>query len=130
MPFTWKDFLAFAENIYASPETPGPREAALRSAASRAYYAAFQAALELGKNSGYLPTHTGEDHHKIREHYRKFTPPQENAKIISLQLDRLYDLRRQADYDNLLKQKPEYLAYNAISMAKIVFKCLDEIFRV
>lgn len=127
MAFNWKDFLVFAENINANPDTPGPREAALRSTASRAYYAAFRAALELGEKGGYVPTHTGEDHNKIRGYFRNILPPHEKAKTISTQLERLHDLRRQADYDNSLTQKPENLAYYAVGMAKKIFDCIDEL---
>lgn len=37
MIFDWADYLKFAEALQANPEAPGPREAALRAATSRAY---------------------------------------------------------------------------------------------
>jgi uncharacterized protein (UPF0332 family) len=127
MAFNWEDFLTFAEKINIAPDVPGPREAALRSAISRAYYAAFRAAMELGKQNGFMATHSGDDHNKIREHFRNSIPKHKKKLDISLQLDRLHDLRRQADYENNLKQKPENMAVYAISMAKKVFQCINEL---
>jgi len=127
MSFNWKDYLTFAENLQASPDNPGPVEAALRSATSRAYYSAFRAALELGKKDGFVPTHQGDDHQKIREHFRESAPSNPKKKAISLQLERLHDFRRQADYENTLRQKPENMALYAIGMAKIVFECIAEL---
>lgn len=129
MAFDWEDFLTFAENINIAPDVPGPREAALRSAISRAYYAAFRAAMELGKQNGFIATRSGDDHNKIREHFRNSKPKHQKKLDISAQLDRLHDLRRQADYENNLKQKPENMAYYAISMAKKVFQCVNELSR-
>jgi uncharacterized protein (UPF0332 family) len=128
MAFNWEDFLTFAENLYTNPDIPGPREAALRSAISRAYYAAFRAAMELGKQNGFIATSRGEDHHKIREHFRNSKPKHQKKSDISVQLDRLYDLRRKADYENSLT-KPENSAYSAIGMAKKVFQCINELSR-
>ncbi|RCK72744.1 MAG: hypothetical protein ANABAC_1278 [Anaerolineae bacterium] len=127
MAYNWKDFLSFAENLYAAPDMPGPREAALRSAVSRAYYAAFRAALEFGIRDGFSPSKTGEDHRKIREHFRNSTPKQSSKSDISIQLERLHDLRRKADYENNLHQKPENMAYIAIGMARKVFQAIEEL---
>jgi uncharacterized protein (UPF0332 family) len=129
MAFNWQDFLTFAENINAEPDKLGPREAALRSAVSRAYYAAFCAAIELGKKDGYVPRGTGDDHPNIRKHFLHSKPSHEKKKDISNQLDRLHDLRRRADYQNTLPQKPENMAYYAIGMAKKVFACIDDLSR-
>ena len=129
MAYDWKEFLIFAENIKAAPEVPGPREAALRSAVSRAYYAAFRAALELGLKGGFISSHTGEDHSKIREYFRDSIPKNKQKQDISTQLYRLHDYRRQADYDNELRQKPENMAFYAIGMAKKVFSDIDELLK-
>ena len=127
MVFDWRDFLVFAENIKAAPDIPGPKEAALRSATSRAYYAAFCVALEYGRTQGFIPTYTGEDHKGIQRFFRNSKLPHQLTTRLSTQLDRLYDFRRQADYRNKSKQKPENAAHYAIGIAKIVFECIDEI---
>lgn len=41
MSFNWGDYLSLANALLTKPNTPGPEEAAYRSAVSRAYYAAF-----------------------------------------------------------------------------------------
>jgi hypothetical protein len=41
MSFDWADYLKLAEALTQAPTVPGPEEAALRAAMSRAYYAAF-----------------------------------------------------------------------------------------
>jgi uncharacterized protein (UPF0332 family) len=41
MSFDWADYLRLAESLVSNPNAPGPEEAALRAAISRAYYAAF-----------------------------------------------------------------------------------------
>lgn len=125
MPFNWKDFLTLAENLQAAPDNPGPSEAALRSATSRAYYAAFHAAVELGQKWGFMPKGSGDDHKDIRIYFLKSAPADEKKKTISNQLDRLYDLRRQADYEKNPTKKTEYMAVYAIGMAKKVFVCID-----
>lgn len=83
MAYNWKEFFTFAENIHAAPDVPGPREAALRSAVSRAYYAAFRASLEVGVQNGFSPTRAGEDHNKIREHFRTSNPKTKTKQDIS-----------------------------------------------
>ena len=98
-----------------------------RPAISLAYYAVFRAAVELGIRNGFKALHTGEDHNRIREHFRNWQPKEKNKLDISTQLHRLHDLRRQADYENNLDQKPENMAVYAISMARKVFKCIDEL---
>ena len=47
MSFEWTEFLTLAEALYSAPGSPGPVEAAMRSATGRAYYAAFNCAVEL-----------------------------------------------------------------------------------
>ena len=62
MSFNWIDYLTFASALVDDPENPGPSEAALRSAISRAYYAAFKKALEVAKSEGFQSRHSGDDH--------------------------------------------------------------------
>ena len=47
MSFNWTDFLTLADALVRAPNSPGPEEASLRSAISRAYYAAFHVARNL-----------------------------------------------------------------------------------
>jgi uncharacterized protein (UPF0332 family) len=124
MSFDWTGFLTLAEALHSDPNLPGPPEAALRSAASRAYYAAFHCAVDFGCNEGFMPKHSGEDHHKIRSHFRRFQPSNPIRGKIAIELGRLYDLRRKADYSNTIGPRPISLAANAIGMAKSVIEKL------
>jgi uncharacterized protein (UPF0332 family) len=128
MAFNWKEFLDFAENLYAEPNKPGPPEAAFRSAASRAYYAAFHAAFDLGKSRGFTPAFNGDDHKGLINYFLNLQPKNPQATKLSTKLDRLRDYRRRADYDNLLgTPAPQSIAYYAIGMAKEIFICVNEL---
>jgi uncharacterized protein (UPF0332 family) len=74
MSFDWADYLKLAEGLQANPDMPGPREASLRTATSRAYYAAFQCAIDFAKSEGFQPKYTGEDHWGIKRHFQYYQP--------------------------------------------------------
>jgi uncharacterized protein (UPF0332 family) len=128
MPFNWKDFLIFAENIKTAPSIPGPEEAALRSAASRAYYAAFQAALNFGKAEKFLARSSGEDHIGIQRYFREYRPANEIRTKIASHLQRLYNYRRQADYAGEIRN-PVYMAEWAIKESQTIFANLEQLAR-
>jgi uncharacterized protein (UPF0332 family) len=127
MSFAWRDFLTFAETIKPAESNIGPREAALRSAVSRAYYSAFRTALDFGQRLGYIPTRAGDDHVKIRQYFRESKPADVRKKKISVELERLYNYRRQADYENPLRSSAENMAVYAINMAHSVLRNIDEL---
>jgi len=118
MTFDWTEYLTFAQALLSDPTSPGPSEAALRSAASRAYYAAFHCALDSAQATGYLPSFTGNDHRDVPRYFRNRKPPNKIAKKIALGLDRARDLRRKADYEDDLNTKPSYLAEDTIKKAQ------------
>lgn len=126
MAYNWKDFLTLAENLFSSDENPGPHEAVMRSSVSRAYYAAFCTALEIGKQKGFSSTRKG-DHSNIRQYFRNLKPTSKEALDISTQLDRLHKMRCKADYDDDLGQPPKTMANNAINLAKKVFSDIDKL---
>ncbi|MGQ9626069.1 MAG: hypothetical protein ACUVV0_04085 [Anaerolineae bacterium] len=69
MSFNWADFLTLAEALLRDPNSPGPEEASLRSAISRAYYAAFRVTRNFGRDRGeFIPTGTGQDHRIVQNH--------------------------------------------------------------
>lgn len=127
MSFNWRDFLEFAESLNANPNTPGPSEAALRSATSRAYYAAFHHAMEFAQNEGYQRLFNAKDHWDIRTHFREFDSPNQIRRSISVQLGRLYVQRTQADYDVELRSQPTSLATNAIGIANQIMQCVESL---
>jgi len=127
MYFDWTDFLTFAEALQITPDSPGPPEAALRSAASRAYYAAFHHALHFACKEGFEPSFQRSDHKEIRNYFRNYNPPDQTRRKIAQQLERLWDQRRQADYDPELRKEPASLAAHAIGMARRVLKYLNSL---
>ena len=74
MRFDWTEFLTLAEALRAAPGSPGPPEAALRSAASRAYYAAFHSALIFARREGFAPSFLKDDHKEIRAYFAHIDP--------------------------------------------------------
>lgn len=126
MAFNWKDFLTFAENIKAAPSSLGPEEAALRSAVSRAYYAAFHAALEFGESEKFSSQGSGEDHFGIRRYFQQYTPKSDLRRKIALELQRLYDNRRKADYAKSILN-PSSLVDWSIKSSQVVFYNLEQL---
>ena len=126
MSFDWGEFLQFAKGLNSDPMVPGPQEAALRSATSRAYYAAYHSALDVAKAEGFYPRSGGQDHYNVRKHFREHLPSKDRSKI-STQLDRLYDLRLKADYDDSLDRQPTSLASHAIGIADRILNMLDSL---
>ena len=53
MNFNWREYLTLSEGLKAQPNLLGTPEASFRSAASRAYYAAYQCALEYACTEGF-----------------------------------------------------------------------------
>ena len=127
MSYNWAEFLQLAEALQSDPSSPGPSEAALRSAASRAYYAAFHCAVNFARKEGFEPDYSGRDHGKIQSHFRTYGTPNQIRKKISLELNRLYNHRRKADYIETLRRQPNSLASQAIGMAKSVFRNLSSL---
>lgn len=127
MLFDWTEFLTFAKALESDPSSPGPPEAALRSAASRAYYAAFHEALKFARSEGYDPMRTGDDHKRLREYFRDHKPNDKRRRRIATELRRCWDQRRQADYDATLYKSPASLAGHAVGMARSVLEELDSL---
>ena len=126
MSFDWTEFLTLAEALQSDPSMPGPPEAALRSAASRAYYAAFHCALNHARNEGFAPHYSGEDHARVRAYFRD-QGSNETRRKISVELDRLYDQRRRADYLDVLGKRPDSLASHAVGLARSVIRNLESL---
>jgi hypothetical protein len=124
MSFDWTEFLALAEALQFAPDSWGSPEATLRSAASRAYYAAFHCALNFARSDGFVPSYSGDDHKKIQAYFRNYEPPDPTRKKIALDLHRLLNHRHDV---NILSRQPVSLACQAIGMAKSALKNLDSL---
>ena len=71
MSFNWADYLRFAESLVSTPSSPGPEEAALRAAISRAYYAAFCSARNLAESRGEMTrARRSTDHRLVIDHFQ------------------------------------------------------------
>ena len=131
MSFEWRDFLSLARSLEAASASPGPAEAAQRTAASRAYYAAFHCAISVGMQEGYIPHYSGEDHKRVQAHFREFRTPDADTrqahKKVAAQLDRLLDYRRMADYIDTPTTTPRALADMALGLADTVIRTLDSL---
>lgn len=93
--FWWTDYLDLADRLASGADA---EEARLRTAISRAYYAAFHVAMELIVQEGFRPTGTGGDHGNVWRWYREGPGTGRSRKQIAqlgfaLRLD-----REKADY--------------------------------
>lgn len=126
MSFNWADFLTLAEALLRDPNSPGPEGASLRSAISRAYYAAFRVARNFGRDRGeFIPAETGQDHRIVQNHFK--SSPERTRKKIGVNLQRLYDYRNNADYDDVLTGNPISLAQSSVAMARDVLNMLKSL---
>ena len=124
MSFAWSDFLALAEALERHPAIPGPEEAVLRTAISRAYYSAFCSAREFAvTRDGLTIRRTGDDHNLVAAHFR-FAPEQARRRI-AFNLKRLRDFRNRADYDTALVGTPKALAQTSVALARNVLTALS-----
>lgn len=126
MSFNWLNYLDFAKHIKNNPNVfESISEAAYRAATSRAYYAVFKYALNLAKREGFQPSNTGDDHIKIQKYFRE-SKINNNRRKASVQLVRLYEFRRKADYEDEFNMQPINLAKYAIGMADKFIEYLQE----
>ncbi len=116
MSFQWSDYLALADRLFKTPNTPGPDEAAYRSAVSRAYYAAFCSARNFARDREKLNLpQTAKAHQLVMAHFHSSQDPL--RRKIARNLRRLRDQRNRADYDDTLA-RPEALAQSAVTLAE------------
>jgi uncharacterized protein (UPF0332 family) len=128
MPITPRQWLEFAERIL------GNDEAASRSAASRAYYAAFHASRALSDalpNPPTPPAIGGMHDRAIRAlahcPIRKSKRERDKAiRKIGIILGQARDIRTKADYDTKLPFTREE-GQEAIDLAKRVFELLEQV---
>ena len=94
MPFDWQEYLQLARALAAYEPTDALREAALRSAVSRAYFAAFcRARNHERERRGFVPKGVG-DHGRLKNHLRTTGRRRHASLLAQLQI-----WREQCDYD-------------------------------
>src|SRR5437879_2206987 len=94
MPFDWTDYLRLAQFLQIpNPNIPNV-EAAERTTASRAYYAAFCHARNYARDrQGFQAWNTADDHWRVREHFSR-----KRQSGIAADLDELRQWRNMCDY--------------------------------
>jgi uncharacterized protein (UPF0332 family) len=127
MTFDWYQYLVLAEYLYDNRDTFPDREACLRAAISKAYYAAFCSARNYARDFDRLVLdESAQDHGSVKKHYIRAPDPKNRQ--VGNSLDRLRDSRNQADYSDTI-DKLEELAKAAISQSKQVHTLLKQIYR-
>jgi uncharacterized protein (UPF0332 family) len=118
MTFSWADYLIVAEHLMAHSAASGYAEGCLRSAVSRAYYAALNTTRSLLRDQwGIEVPETSEVHRFVPRWFMDEEDPEQQE--IGILLDRLRDRRRKADYEDEIT-KVSSLAARALADAQIV----------
>ncbi len=96
MNFDWKEYLALAHSLRQHAAAGSNQEAALRSAVSRAYYAAFCHARNYARDRhGLKLSYTGDDHFRVKQHFST-----RREKGVAVKLDLLRQCRNKCDYED------------------------------
>ncbi len=140
MAFDWYHYFTLAVDMYDNQKTGCPcktralraglpncdcaidkcgREAVLRCAASRAYYAAFGYARAYATARGWLPSSTSRDHADLREYLRKH-----GYKSVANHLNSARIMRNTCDYDNADIASLGSAVGNSLNEARQVFRKL------
>jgi len=126
MSFAWAEYLTLAAALFRERATFADQEACCRAAISRAYYAAFCAVRNHGRDYEGLPlSNTARDHQIVYTHYAH--NPNAQHKAIASTLHRLRQRRNRADYDDRNIQQVEALTRNALHQAGQVFMLLQQL---
>lgn len=126
MSFDWADYLTLAEALCHNPGIPGPEEASLRTAISRAYYAAYRSALNIAVARREInPTGQASDHSLVINHFRNAND--QKRKKIGADMSRLRNNRNKADYDDVLSGRPADIARSSVALARNILKALHSI---
>lgn len=126
MIFDWSDYLHLAEDLAGRAVVPPSQEAKLRSAISRAYYAAFCKArnfLRDKKGDTRIPS-GGEAHRYVRNRFK--TSGDKSYKSIGANLNRLRLDRGKADYDDTISN-PNSLASASLKRSRQALKILSSL---
>lgn len=124
MSFNWSDFLALADALNRSPNSPGPIEASLRSAVSRAYYAAYCSTRNFADTRGEIAlSGKPSDHQLVISHFRSSTDSV--RKRIGNDLRRLRHRRNMADYDDNFAGRLQPLAQSSVAIAQNILNALS-----
>lgn len=119
MVFDWKEYLELSRFLAGEIAATPRKEAAHRSAVSRAYYAAFCHARNYARDRhGFSPDDTPKDHWRVRDHFRD-----RGSVELAERLGSLRRWRNDCDYKDTVVSLPRILA-EAIEQAQ---KILDRL---
>jgi hypothetical protein len=120
MTFQWRELLVLSEILIQRREEFPNKEAVLRTAVSRAYYAAYGHASQVAAMKySFQPSKTPDDHAQLRIHFRS-----RRMHLLADKLDDLRKWRNKCDYDEASVDIDERMATNAIGRADYVIKTL------
>ena len=106
MSFDWSEYLDLAQELAGQATSPSSQEAKLRSAISRAYYAAFCTARNhLRDREKHSIPRGGQAHPYVRDQFKQ--SPDKVRKKVGENLNRLRIQRNKADYDDILARLPD-----------------------
>jgi hypothetical protein len=113
MAFDWAEFLAVAEHLSTTPAPTCTREALLRSAVGRAYYAAY------GVAKRYAVQHIGFRAHELPDDHERLPWRLINhgLPVIGTRLQELRGWRNLCDYDDSTVALLEQVASDALRTA-------------
>lgn len=120
MVFDWAEYLILAEELGLRRDD----EAALQSAISRAYYAAFCQARKRLRREGVHIRKTGKAHTVVWKTYR--TAAEERRRLIGMMGDRLRRSRNKADYDDEIRRLATEVK-DALTKARRVLEPLEDL---
>jgi uncharacterized protein (UPF0332 family) len=124
MSFDWDEYFRLAEELYDNDSsTLHDNEAENRSSISRAYYAAYNRALEKAP----YPPKGRSKHRKLIDIFKQSQDRSENQ--IGRNLERLRDKRTDADYDTDLGG-PEQCALKAETSLELCRRILDALSKI
>jgi uncharacterized protein (UPF0332 family) len=132
MTFQWNSFLLLAEYLNNGVDniTGIDREAAFRTAISRAYYAAFNVAKNYAEKEFHSTGKNGSgSHDKLINLYKEFGAEKKEYRMISTQLDRIKRNRTDADYRLNFKDqaRPAYKACLTIKTSQNIIDLINNI---
>ena len=117
MSFEWQDFLTLARQLESSALADPVCEAKLRSAISRAYYAAFSIArTHLEDRLGFDVADKAHIHQRVWDEFKE--SGDRSRKKIGYNGDRLKDKRESADYDYVFEGNLTSDAQFSLSLAE------------
>ncbi len=100
MSFDWSEYLKLARELAGQTTTPSNQDAKLRSAISRAYYAAFcKAQNHLRYKEGHKIPKSGKAHTYVCDEFKNSFD--KSRKGIGNRLDQLRKHRKKADYEDV-----------------------------